>query len=57
MPTPHIDRDKTPRGAWINTTLPLELKRRFRILCAKEDKSMSTKIMEMIEGAVEEAGE
>lgn len=39
----------TPREAWVNVTMPTETKRRFRRLCAEEDKSMSTKALELIE--------
>lgn len=57
MPTTYPKRSETPRGAWVNVTLTPSLKRKFRLLCAEEGVSMSTKAMQLIQAEVEAAEE
>ncbi len=41
------------RDEWIAAVVPAEVKRAFRVLCATEGKTMSTKLLELIEAELE----
>jgi hypothetical protein len=44
-----VGKNKDKDGVWLTTYVPIEVKRRFRVACAKEDISMSAKIAQLIE--------
>ena len=49
--------DKTatkPRSAWVSGVIELSVKRRFRILCAKQEVSMSERINQLVLADLEE---